>query len=210
MRHVLLFLTVWMLGIGCAWCQNPNNPRNNIPEGYHPVEATGEDVVIGGTDDLRFDQSIPMEGNRTVNYLLGRSVYTEYYSRYFLEWESLWGGNGMALGMNFAYLPKRWGFYCSLLPLDISTSQYLTSWFTFGAALRPVTRPSSIDWHIYTGPAFGRGNGWEIGTRFAAANQQSQFSWFSGSIGTMYVGGRSYLTIGLSLLLSPSIGIDVW
>lgn len=205
-RHFLLLMLLFV-GVGFAWGQSPRNPR--APEGYHPVEAN-EDVVIGGTDDISFDQSVPLNGNNTVNHMLGRSIYSNPYSRYFLEWEGLFSEYGLALGMHFAYLPKRWGFYCSLLPLEMSVSQYTTSWASFGAVLRPIIEPAGIDWHIYTGPAFGRGNGWEIGTRIAAAHQNTQFSWLSGSIGTMFVGGRSYFTIGLSILLSPSVGITVW
>lgn len=206
MKRKCLML-IWCLGCTLIlWAQDkPRNPRDF--ESMHRVEVSSEDEVVGGTDDISYNHSVPMAGSPAWNYLLGRKVVVEPYSRYFLEGVMMCGFDHLALGIDLAYVPEHWGVYASLLEGVSFQSGLNADWMTMGLVWRPVTEPAKLDWQLFTGPAFGIGNGWELGTRFAATNQGSRFSWLSGSVSMMSLAGRSYFTIGLSWTLSPSLMI---
>ena len=170
------------------------------------------DEVVGATDDISFTQDVPLSGNNSLNYLLGARVYENQTSRYFCEIEYLIGARDFGMGFNFTYLPKQWGAYGSLL------AGIYGPWSSIGVALRPIKKPTSVDWHLYTGLAFAdayvgfdeyppRGLGFEVGTRIArgALSHATPFSWSSGSMGFVYMQGSTFFTLGLSILLNMGL-----
>lgn len=170
------------------------------------------DEVVGATNDINFTQDVPLSGNNSLNYLLGARVYENQTSRYFCEIEYLFGLDDFGIGINFTYLPKQWGGYGSLL-----TGIY-GPWSSLGVAYRPITKPTEVDWHLYTGFTLAdsyvgydeyppRGLGFEVGTRIArgARFHSTPFSWCSGSMSYIYMQGQSYFTLGISLLLNMGI-----
>lgn len=186
-----------LLGLLClvgntTWAQTPIT----TPSVTLPTIPNDDDTIVGGTDDLIFSSKIPMAGNPTVNRLIGLQTYDEPYSHLFCEIEWLFGGETTGAGFNFAYVPKHFGAYMSLMADEYDP------WFTIGAVWRPFTKPAGLDWQIYGGPAFTYGIGYEVGTRFSAnakGNFSSAWSWISGSLGVITINGTSYTTLGISL-----------
>lgn len=124
------------------------------------------------------------------------------YSSFFAEGEWMNGSTDMAMGINFTYLPKRWGAYASVL-LGVK-HDYLS----VGPALRLSGYESTLDWHLYGGIMLGgRSAGAEIGLRIAAQQRNSEFCWTSASIGTGIVGGSPFITFGASFDIIALVGL---
>ncbi len=115
------------------------------------------------------------------------------FNSYFFEVETLIGINDLALGANFTYLPERWGLYGSALGGN------RRNYFSLGPALRLSGRDSRLDFQLYGGAVFGHRAGGEVGLRLAGPSRNSEFCWASASMGLMFLGNDTYLTIGLSL-----------
>lgn len=178
-----------------------------------------DDEVISGTDDLIYDNikaqphlqqknstsEAPYRSSQRPQAQRGHEVTPNArmhmresnYSSVFCEVEALIG-NDIALGANLTFMSYRWGMYGSFL------NGLYSNWGSFGVAFRPFAEPSPIDFQLYTGPAFGIGFGYEFGCRFAEGSYSSNsaFSAFSGSIGYANVGGFTYMTFGISILLT--------
>ena len=125
------------------------------------------------------------------------------YYTFFLEGELLAGRHDHALGANFTYLPKRWGFYTSVLAGGRHT------YLSLGAALRLSGYESSVDWQLYGGIG-GGGNhlGGEIGLRLALRRNYGEFCWTSLSTGYANYGGYGFLTFGASLDLMAATALS--
>ncbi|MBO4487944.1 MAG: hypothetical protein J5729_06235, partial [Bacteroidaceae bacterium] len=171
--------------------------------------ADNEPNVIGG----RVDSTYLRQGSRqrkeqnvigTPVYYDARSVVrpehhyrnslSSHYCAFFLEGETMIGPSDLGLGVNFTYLPKRWGAYASLLRGD----KY--SYLTAGPALRLSDYDEGLDLQLYGGLVFeGMHTGAEAGLRIAAPQTSSDFCWTSASLGMGVINGDVYATFGLSL-----------
>ena len=150
------------------------------------------DSIVGGTDDLKYSQSVPLVGNPTLNRLTGRQSFDEPYSHYFCELKYVFGADYVR-GCEFAYVGRHWGGYGSLM------GGYNSLWATGGAAVRPFAGGKGLDWQLYGGIAFNGELGYEFGTRFAIANSGSAFSLWSATVGFLNVGNCSFSTLGISI-----------
>lgn len=122
-----------------------------------------------------------------------RNTLDSRFCSYFCEAEGLFGTGDIALGMNFTYLPNRWGIYGSLL------GGINHSYATLGPVVRLSDYDDFCDWHLYGGIAVGDGIGGEVGMRIAAPRDKGSFGWCTGSMGMMFLDGESYVTLGVSL-----------
>ncbi len=125
-----------------------------------------------------------------------RNTLDSRYCSYFCEAEGMFGTDDLAIGMNFTYLPNRWGIYGSML------AGLKHNYATLGPALRLSDYDDGLDWHLYGGIAVGDGIGGEVGMRFGAAKDKGNFGWCTGSMGMIFMDGESYVTVGLSLDLT--------
>ena len=116
------------------------------------------------------------------------------YYTFFVEGEILAGRHDHALGGSFTFLPKRWGFYTSVLAGSRHT------YLSLGAALRLSGYESTSDWQLYAGVGGGGHHlGGEAGLRFALRRHYGEFCWTSLSAGYANYGGHSFVTFGASL-----------
>lgn len=166
------------------------------------LNAQSDDIVVGGTSDLQYDENVALAGNKTFNQIRGIQLNSHDHCKLFIEL-------GVALsteisdygfGLNVAYVPDRWGAYGSIGAFD-----YNGFYATCGAVLRPVAETSIIDWQIYGGLAIGWYPGVEIGTRIGIG--KGILSMCSISLSRVYVDRTRYTTLGLNidlaLLMSP-------
>lgn len=132
-----------------------------------------------------------------------RNTLDSYFNSYFCEVEGMLGTGDLALGLNFTYLPKRWGVYGSLL------AGLVNSYATIGPIVRLSDYGDPCDWHLYGGLATGDGLGGEVGMRIASPKSNGAFGWCSGSMGMVFLDGESYVTFGLSLDLAAIAAISL-
>ena len=125
-----------------------------------------------------------------------KNTLSNYFNAYFCEAELMVGDKDQAIGLNFTWLPERWGLYGSML------TGFRHNYFSLGPALRISDTEDWCDWHLYGGFMFGDGIGGECGLRIASDKTRSNFGWCSGSMGVAVMDGRGYLTLGLSLDLT--------
>ncbi|MBQ9638273.1 MAG: hypothetical protein IJV22_01780 [Bacteroidales bacterium] len=177
--HRLLIFTLLALWTGLANAQVPL-----------------QDTIIGSSEDITFGEKVHVTGNPLMNRLTGIKEYDCDYSIYFLECKMLVGMDDIAAGLQFAWVPKRWGGYLSYMWGNFY------NWKSVGVAVRPSMELSAVDWHLYGGLAIGGTLGYELGMRFSAANTGTHFSWLCGSISTIRSRGTCFFTIGLSLDLA--------
>ena len=164
------------------------------------LRAQSDDVIVGGTGDLQYEENVPLAGNRYVNRMLGVQVGHRKHSCLFAEitvsGESRYDDIGF--GVHMAYVPGKWGGYGSMGLFD-----YNGFYTTFGAVLRPVDGLQLLDWQIYGGAAIGWRPGVEIGTRVAFGD--TDYSLCSFSFGRMFVDRTSYFTIGLNIDIALAV-----
>lgn len=170
------------------------------------VNAQSDDEIVGGTEDLQFSSQIPVAGNSVLNRMLGVQIYEQNYSKFFVEALFAIGMEDAGLGANITILPNHWGGYGSIYFMEQRTA------LSLGAAYRPVTTTSFLDWQLYTGAVINNGLGFEFGTRFstnAEINKGSYACW-SCSIGRMYINGCRFTTVGLSVSIASLIAIFLY
>lgn len=126
------------------------------------------------------------------------------FSAYFLEGQFLFGSNDMAVGAQFAYVPRRWGFFVGG-DLGVN-SGYLKA----GPVLRLSDCGNIIDWQLYAGIIASRTLGGEVGIRMAAPRLLGDFCWTSVSLGVGYANSMTYFTMGFSLTLSTILALSIW
>ena len=169
-----------------------------------PVWGQSDDEVVSGSDDLRYEHSVPLAGSKVANTISGRRVYSDDFSRFFFEGVALISDYdyGVGFGGTMAYVPGRWGVYGTMMGEPLDYRGYIDRTFRFnaGGVVRPVMSASVIDWQLYGGLSIGRTVGVEIGTRFApSADINGLFGWWSCSIGKLYTPETSYLMLGISI-----------
>lgn len=131
-----------------------------------------------------------------------RNRLEDEFNSLFFELQSQFGGNDLAVGLQGAWLPKRWGFYGSV------RSGLRYPYFSVGPALRLSDCGNTIDWHLYGGFVMGgniRRPGAELGLRMAGKRNDLGFAWSSFSVGAGYLDRQGYITFGLSLSLMPEV-----
>ena len=207
-RYVLLLM---LLSCGGVWAQDTlrtataadsDAAEENVIGGRpQRTNVQRESNVLGAPVYYNLDGSLRTSDNRHGNprgeYVRPRhhwrNTLDSRFCTYFCEAESMLGPSDLAIGLNFAYLPDRWGIYGSLLT-GINHDY---------ASLGPVLRVSSFDdfcdWHLYGGLLVGHSIGGEVGMRIAAPRDHGSFGWCSGSMGMAFIDGKSFVTIGLSL-----------
>lgn len=131
-------------------------------------------------------------------------TFGHHWDYFFVESEVLFGED-YATGLMLAYVPSRWGGYCSGL------RGYESNWMTMGVVCRMAEPSSLIDLQLYGGLAMGLGVGGEIGIRIAsnASNERSKFSWWSASASLLQVGGYGYATVGVSFGITATAALGV-
>lgn len=210
-----------LLMCGSVWAQDV--VRDSVPSATAD-SADAEENVIGTKPSLR-----PAMGRKEANVLgapvyydmngnvLGSGVSSQIYHRpkhhylnnldnnycsIFVEGEALHGVNDFAIGLNFTYLPNRWGAYGSVL-FGLN-HDYLS----VGPALRLSGYDSSIDWQLYGGVMFGgRSIGGEVGLRIATPKHSKEFCFTSASMGCAVVGSHAFVTFGASIDMIAIFGL---
>lgn len=219
MKKYVFILT--LLACGTVWSQTPadttDTEENVIGGRVERRNTQRESNVLGTPVYYNLDGSV-REGRRYNNprpqgdYIRPdhhyRNTLKEHYNTYFCEFEGLFGPKDVAIGMNFTYLPERWGIYGSML----AGMRY--NFASLGAAYRFSDKQDFMDWHFYGGLIYGDGLGGEFGMRLAGTRSKSGFGWCSGSMGVAVMDGRGYFTLGLSLditaLTALSLMLFTW
>jgi len=168
-----------------------------------PAWGQSDDVVISGSNDLRYENTVPLAGNNAINTMKGRRIYGGDFSAFFLEGVTMLSDYdySMGFGCTFGYVPGRWGVYGTFVSEPYWNSYYdNTMRLSVGAVLRPVMS-SILDWQLYGGLSMGRTAGFDVGMRFApdANGNHGGFGWWSCSIGRLYTTEACYTTIGVSI-----------
>lgn len=132
-----------------------------------------------------------------------RNTLDSRFNSYFCEVEGMLGTGDLAVGMNFTYLPNRWGVYGSLL------GGINHDYVTLGPVVRLSEYDDPCDWQLYGGLMAGDGIGAEAGMRLAAPKRGGSFGWCSGSMGMAFIDGESYFTFGFSLDLTAIIALSL-
>ena len=207
-----LIVILLMLAYGSVWAQNTvtdsttvrdtaDSEANVIGGRKQPAKVQREANVLGAPVYYNLDGSVRTRdggfGNPRGEYTRPRhhwrNTLDSRFCSNFCEVEGMFGTGDIALGMNFTYLPNRWGIYGSLL------TGFAHDYASLGAALRLVDYDSPCDWHLYGGLTMGDGVGGEFGMRIAAAKQDGNFGWCTGSMGMVFMDGEAYITLGVSL-----------
>lgn len=214
-----LFLLVLLAG-GMAWAQVPadttvtgtadTTEENVIGGRVQRTNIQSEPNVLGAPVYYNLDGSVRVggyRGNPRGEYMMPDHHYRNTLSRHFNSWfceaEAMVGDKDAAVGMNFTYLPERWGIYGSML----AGRRY--NYASLGAALRLSDTYDIIDWHLYGGLIYGDGVGGECGMRIGATRGKTGFGWCTGSMGVAVMDGRGYLTLGLSLDVTAMAALTV-
>lgn len=169
--------------------------------------SQNDDAVAGSSTDLQFESEVPVMQNSGVNYVpRWPMTYQDECCRLFIEGNVIYSRNNAGLGFNITYLPKHWGGYGSLNFLEHSTIA------SCGVALRPRLHAHFLDWQVYVGAAFCDVPGFEFGMRLSATSRANRgaLSWWSGSIGRIYVNRNIYHTVGLSIDLATMLMWVLW
>lgn len=216
-----LLTLVLLLVSGSVWAQDV--VRDSVPAVADDTTAV-EENVIGTKPSLRYDKGrkeanvlgapVYYDGNGNVR---GSGISSQIYHRpkhhylnnldnnfcsIFLEGEALHGVNDFAIGLNFTYLPKRWGAYGSVL------FGYNRNYLSVGPALRLSGYDSSVDWQLYGGVMFGgRSTGGEVGLRVATPQRSKEFCFTSVSVGCAVVGSHAFVTFGASIDMVAIFGL---
>ena len=204
MKRTLVILL--LLACGTAWAQEVVTDStmvadtNVIGGRVQRIGVQREQNVLGAPVYYNLDGSLRTPGHRgnpRGEYVRPqhhwRNTLDSRYCSYFCELEGMLGTGDLAIGLNFTYLPNRWGVYGSLL------TGLAHDYASLGTALRLVDYDSPCDWHLYGGLTVGDGIGGEVGMRIAAPKQDGNFGWCTGSMGMVFMDGEAYITFGMSL-----------
>lgn len=126
------------------------------------------------------------------------------YCSVFLEGQTLFSHNDMALGGQLAWVPRRWGVYGSALV------GFGHGYFSAGPVWRMSDCGDEIDWHLFGGLVFSRTVGCELGIRMGSPKLWGDFCWSSFSLSMGHVNGASYVALGFSLTLATIVGFTIW
>lgn len=217
-RYVFILMLVLC---GAAWAQTPvdtsavvsdttDSEENVIGGRVQQGARQHESNVLGAPVYYNLDGSVRQGGHRgnprgeyhrpEHHY---RNTLSSRFNTYFCEAEALLGDKDVAAGINFSYLPERWGIYGSML------AGFRHNYVSVGPVLRLSDTDDVFDWHLYGGLMFGDGVGGEGGMRIGAARGNSGFGWCTGSMGVAVMDGRGYFTLGLSLDLTAISGLSL-
>ncbi len=218
-RHVIFLL---LLMSGFVWAQDVvrdttttadtvESDENVIGGRPQRSNAGRKADVLGAPVYYNLDGSVRTadgyRGNPRADYVRPRhhwrNTLDSRYCPYFCEVETMIGVADVALGLNFTWLPSRWGVYGSML------GGINKNYASLGPALRLVDYDAVCDWHLYGGVVVGDGVGGEVGMRFASPRHDGAFGWCSGSMGMTFLDGESYITFGLSLDLTAIVVLSL-
>lgn len=171
-----------------------------------PVATRREANVLGAPVYYNVNGSVRGSGDTSAIYRRPKHHYLnnldDRYCSFFAEGEALTGASDLAYGLNFTYLPKRWGAYGSLL-IGLN-HDYLSA----GPVLRLSDYESMFDWQLYGGVMFsGRSVGGEVGVRIAVPQRSSEFCLTSVSMGCAIVGSHAFVTVGASVDIIAIFGL---
>ena len=191
-------IAVMLLTAGCVWAQNP--VRDSVPN--DDADDTEENVIGGRvmrTNGVRRSNHPQRDGYQRPRHHY-RNTLDNSYCSYFFEVEGM-SGSDMAVGVNFTYLPNRWGAYASVL------NGYYHDYLSVGPVVRLSDYDYGIDLQLYAGAIFGRHIGGEMGFRMALPQRNGEFCWNSASVGIGIQNGGAFVTAGLSLELSAIVAL---
>ena len=164
-----------------------------------PVYYDADGKAIGSGEPTRRTVKRPLDTSNL------HPVTIDNFNHFFVEIEGLFNRRSGALGLNFTYLPGRWGVYGSAL--FGRGRQY----YSLGPALRLSGASARIDWQLYGGVmTTGRLFGGEAGMRVASMADDGRFSWLSASAGCAVVNRRAFVTVGVGLELSALFLLFIW
>lgn len=221
MKKYVLLLTLFFCGT--AWAQTPVDStaaatmadtadieENVIGGRVQYSNRQKESNVLGAPVYYNVDGSVRQGGHRgnprgtyhrpEHHY---RNTLSSHFNTFFCEAETMLGPKDIAIGLNFTYLPERWGVYGSML------AGFRYNYASLGAALRLSDTHDDIDWHLYGGAIYGDGLGGELGLRLGGTRNRSGFGGCTGSMGVAVMDGRGYLTLGLSLDLTALTALSL-
>ena len=214
-------IAVMLLTAGCVWAQNPvrdsvpNDDADDMEENViggrvMRTNRSQEANVLGAPVYYNRDGSVRTNGVRRSNHPQRdgyqrprhhyRNTLDNSYCSYFFEVEGM-SGSDMAVGVNFTYLPNRWGAYASVL------NGYYHDYLSVGPVMRLSDYDYGIDLQLYAGAIFGRHIGGEMGFRMALPQRNGEFCWNSASVGIGIQNGGAFVTAGLSLELSAIVAL---
>lgn len=214
-RYLILLLLLACTG---AWAQDVvrdstdavDTNENVIGGRPQRTNVQHEANVLGTPVYYNLDGSVRTAGHRgnpRGEYMRPRhhwrNTLDSRFNTYFCGVEGMFGSEDIAVGLNFTYLPNRWGIYGSLL------TGVHHDYASLGAALRLSDYDDACDWQLYGGIVAGDGMGGELGMRIAAPRHNGTFGWCSGSMGMVFLDGSSYVTLGLSLDLSAIVALSL-
>lgn len=127
-------------------------------------------------------------------------THRSFENSLFIESQVLCGSYDVACGANIAWVPENVGFYGSFM------TGINADWWSFGPVVRLSDKDSYTDVQLYGGITLadfysGLYPGGEIGIRVSKTEDSGILSLCGASIGMRYVGGSSFLTLGISLPL---------
>lgn len=215
-----LLTLVLLLACGTVWAQDV--VRDSVPAAVADSADNEENVigakpthtisrreanVLGAPVYYNPNGSVRGGGDTSAFYHRPKHHYRnnleERYSSIFAEGEVLRGTNDYAFGLNFTYLPKRWGAYGSVL------FGVKHDYLSVGPALRLSDYDSYLDWQLYGGIMLGgRSAGAEVGLRMATPQHDSEFCITSASMGIAIVGSHAFVTFGASVGLLAAVGVS--
>ncbi|MBQ8702985.1 MAG: hypothetical protein IJ524_01255 [Bacteroidales bacterium] len=189
MKKRLVFIGLMLLS-GALWAQSNRNVLGA------PVYYDTLGNVIG--------QSAPADSfyHRPKHHFLNR--LEDDFSAFFLEGQMMLGGRDMAIGGQFAYVPRRWGAYVG------GNLGFQGGYLKAGPVWRMSDCGNDIDWQLYAGVNICRHPGAEIGLRMGAPRLWGDFCWTSYSMTVGYANRSAYLTLGFSLSLTAILALAIW
>ncbi len=216
-----LLTLLMLLACGTVWAQDV--VRDSVPAAVADT-ADSEENVIGAKPAAKpagtrreanvlgapvyYDQNGNVRGSANPSAVYHRPKHHYFnnlddrFCSFFAEGEVLNGNSDYALGVNFTYLPKRWGAYGSVL------FGVKHDYLSVGPVLRLSGYDSVLDWQLYGGVMFGgRSAGGEVGIRMAAPQHESEFGFLSASMGVAVVGSHAFVTFGASFDVIAIFGL---
>ena len=204
----LVFIGLLLLGCSTAWCQTTDSTGRTLGDSPQLRRSRAQNVI--GTP-VYYDTLGNVIGQKAPDDSLYHRPKHHFHNRLendfcsvFLEGQTRFSSNDVAVGCQLAWVPRRWGVYGS----GMVGVRY--GYFSAGPVWRMSDCGNWIDWQLYGGLVVSRQPGAEIGLRMGSPKLWGDFCWSSVSFNWGYVNGASYVTLGLSLTLTSIVALSVW
>ena len=160
------------------------------------MRAQSDDMVVGGTGDIQFMDTVPLAGSPLLNRLTGESINSQLFHKNFFNILVSFSDNaGIGIGADYTRIPKQWGWHVSA---QVWPAASRTLSVAGGVVVRPVMQTSFLDWQLYAGPVIHRSIGIEYGTRISRVRDNDSYSIWSLTLSRGHVRNNNYVSVGLS------------